>query len=217
MYNSGFIGDIPFGKENEGGIIYGKINTIGKVQWVDQISSTYIHPFGCLMGTDGKGTLFLAGQGGEKFGSITNIGTWQSLFFAKTRDTTFVIPNKLRGKVFDDVNKNCLQDPGEEPLVYHLLKAEPGPYYASTDQDGKYVMELPKGSYQISQMNDQEGLILRQNCPTTNGVYAVDLQSNGKDTSGFDFGNEVTRLPLLKVNVLLRLATAIGDMRLLTT
>ncbi|WP_378410102.1 DUF7619 domain-containing protein [Rhodocytophaga aerolata] len=201
MSNRGLIGDTVFGEDNKGGMILGKIDGSGKVQWVEQITGSILGTYGFTMGTNGKGHLFLAGLGGEKFGAITDIGTWQSLFFTKVRDTTFVIPNKIRGKVYHDVNKNCLQDSGEEPLAYHLLKAEPGPYYASTDQDGNYLMELPKGIFSISQINDREGLIVGQHCPINNGAYSISFLSQSKDTSGFDFGNKVTRLPLLKVNV----------------
>jgi gliding motility-associated-like protein len=201
IHNRGLIGEIPYGEDSKDGIFMGKISQSGKVEWLNHIYSSSFGTLGTTMSTDGKGSLFLAGQGGEHFGNIQDYGSLNTVFYTKIRDTTYIIPNKVRGKVYDDSNKNCLQDPGEEPLAYHLLKAEPGPYYASTDHDGNYIMELPKGSFKISQINNTEGILVKQHCPINNGSHSVNLLSQGKDTTGFDFGNEVTHLPLLKVNV----------------
>jgi gliding motility-associated-like protein/uncharacterized repeat protein (TIGR01451 family) len=203
MIYRGMIGNTPFGVNYEGGIFYGKISQSGQVQWVSQILPAYFDNFnaGSHMATDGQGNLFLAGLGGHKFGAITNYGTNQSMFFTKIRDTTFTRPAIVRGKLFEDANRNCKPDPNEAPIPYQLVKAEPGPYYASTDSSGNYRLELPEGTYQISQIAGAQGLELQQTCPAPPGNYTVTFDSYGKDTTGFDFGNQVTRLPLLKVDV----------------
>ncbi|QHT68052.1 hypothetical protein GXP67_16090 [Rhodocytophaga rosea] len=201
MVYRGLIGNTPFGVNYDVGNFYGKINQSGTVQWINQILRSSTYNIGNHMATDGKGNLFLAGQGGQKFGHITSYEEERSVYLTKLRDTTFITPSQIRGKVFNELNNNCKQDANEKPLANHLLKAEPGPYYASTDKDGNYQLELPKGTFQISQITQVQGLFVEQTCPANPSTYTITINSYGKDTSGFNFGNQVIPYPLLKVGI----------------
>lgn len=51
--------------------------------------------------------------------------------------------NFIMGRVYLDVNMNCIQDAGEPGLPGRIITASPGPYYASTDANGDYVLATP--------------------------------------------------------------------------
>lgn len=56
----------------------------------------------------------------------------------------------IRGHVFLDLNNNCQFDPNDKPLREHLVRAMPGPQYASTAADGSYVLFVEPGTYTIT-------------------------------------------------------------------
>jgi hypothetical protein len=51
--------------------------------------------------------------------------------------------NVIRGRVYNDVNVNCLMDGGEMGMGGRVVTASPGPYYGSTDVNGDYTIETP--------------------------------------------------------------------------
>ncbi len=109
--------------------------------------------------------------------------------------------NVIRGNVYEDAGAGS---PGARlPAEGMVVKAEPGPYYASTDGLGNYSLYVDKGTYTVSQLHppDLRGMQRQQTHPAAPGTYSVTFNAYGKDTAGFDFGNQVMRLPFLKVNV----------------
>jgi PKD repeat protein len=58
----------------------------------------------------------------------------------------------VEGRVYSDVNSNCIVDDGEA-LQGVLVRAQPGPYYSYTNQDGLYHFYLDPGSYVIDVVN----------------------------------------------------------------
>lgn len=60
------------------------------------------------------------------------------------------IANGISGYVYLDKDSNCLRDAEDHALNQIIVKAEPGPYYASTDDNGFYVLKVPKGKYTLS-------------------------------------------------------------------
>jgi hypothetical protein len=131
---------------------------------------------------------------------------YDNVFLSKLADTTFVAnptPNTVSGKIFHDKNANCRWDAGEEVVARQILKAEPGPYYTSSDSSGNYTLYVDKGTYTITQVlpADEISRQIKQLCPIPSSLYSITFNSYGKDTSAFDFGNQISTQPLLKVEV----------------
>jgi len=57
----------------------------------------------------------------------------------------------ISGRVFNDADQNCIQDPDEPGLPYRILTVQPGPRYGMTDAQGDYFIGMPFGSYTLAQ------------------------------------------------------------------
>jgi uncharacterized repeat protein (TIGR01451 family) len=108
--------------------------------------------------------------------------------------------NVVRGNIFADQNSDCISDPTEIKMENWIVKATPGPYYALTDTAGNYKLELPTGTFNITQVTPQSyGVIVGQTCALPG--YSISFNSYNNDTTGFNFGDTVTYCPYLFVNV----------------
>jgi uncharacterized repeat protein (TIGR01451 family) len=56
----------------------------------------------------------------------------------------------ISGKLIDDGNQNCFQDGNDEGIGSRIVTFMPGPFYASSDQNGAYAIYLPNGIYDVS-------------------------------------------------------------------
>ncbi|WP_165822090.1 DUF7619 domain-containing protein [Hymenobacter edaphi] len=115
--------------------------------------------------------------------------------------TTQLPSNLISGKVFQDANNDCQQQPAEPGLANMVLVAEPGPYYALTDNDGFYSLPVDTGRYTVRQLlaTPEPGRDVSQLCATSTGP--IGLSSYGNAVSGPDFGNAVSTAPILRVSV----------------
>ena len=80
------------------------------------------------------------------------------LMFGGCGDTTyFTIPDlgptcgHVSGSVAIDVDENCVLGFGEVRIPEMILEFQPGPYYATTDIQGNYGINLPMGNYTVTQ------------------------------------------------------------------
>ncbi len=92
--------------------------------------------------------------------------------------------DSVRGKVFADLNGNCVQDVAESPIMNRGILANGGQFYAWTDANGEYDMGLAAGSYAINEY--MTGLFLPSNC-VPGGTYNVTLAGNV--FTGLDFAD----------------------------
>jgi uncharacterized delta-60 repeat protein/uncharacterized repeat protein (TIGR01451 family) len=114
-----------------------------------------------------------------------------------TSTTTFI-----QGKVFVNKNGNCTQETGEKFQLYRILKAEPGPYWASTSGTGNYQILADTGNYTIKQVKSSlEQLLEVQYCPPNGADQTADLAQYGDTVTGVDFSNTIQECPLLKIEV----------------
>ncbi len=107
--------------------------------------------------------------------------------------------NRIEGHIFKDGNDDCLQQTDEIPLSGWLVKVEPGPVYAITDENGFYTLYVDEGDYTVSQpvMKDY----WESDCPSPN-EYAVSFESLGETSTGNDFANKALfECPLLDVSI----------------
>lgn len=106
--------------------------------------------------------------------------------------------NYISGKVFYDINNNCQQDNNEIPISSALIKSEPGPKYATSDNTGFYSFS-DTGNFTISQII-QNPLWL-QSCPGGNGTYSV--TSNTCSSSNINHFADTLSVycPILEVDI----------------
>lgn len=122
------------------------------------------------------------------FASSDHVDEWRRPALILTLDcgSTQTCSNVLSGFIYDDSNSNCSFESTETPKEGWMIKVEPGPFYALTDENGFYSLNVPLGSYQVSQIlpNDfwYEG-----NCPD-GYVYNVDVINEGDSIGDLNFG-----------------------------
>ncbi|MEI7587670.1 hypothetical protein, partial [Runella sp.] len=108
------------------------------------------------------GGYFIACQDYEYFG-----------LFIKTDSLGRTFPNYINGKVKYDLNHNCINDNGEDPLLNWVITAEHSngkTDYALTDSTGGYEINIDTGQYTLK--IHPPGPVWQ---PCNNGVYQVDL------------------------------------------
>jgi hypothetical protein len=110
--------------------------------------------------------------------------------------------NKIRGQIFADPNANCTREASEPGLDNYIVKAEPGPYYASADPQGNFTLSVDAGEFTVSQVLPRhKGLLVGQTCPVAEGTYAVRFASDDGEKDGIIFANAVAAHPFLSVEV----------------
>lgn len=58
--------------------------------------------------------------------------------------------NVIKGRLYNDLNSNCIQDAGENGLVGKTIIVTPGYYYATTDANGNYTVSTPNMTNTVS-------------------------------------------------------------------
>lgn len=102
----------------------------------------------------------------------------------------------ISGKVFDDVNENCLQDEGEAGIAGVLLKKEPLTQYAFTDANGSYSFRVDSGvSYSIQPVS---GLSRWQSLECYK-ERSAGINRVQPDSSGLDFAVGTIECPELRI------------------
>ncbi|MBP7448661.1 MAG: T9SS type A sorting domain-containing protein [Flavobacteriales bacterium] len=98
--------------------------------------------------------------------------------------------SNISGKVFMDYDEDCVKT-GVEPLrTNSLLQFEPGPYFASTGANGVYSLNVPNGTYDVTEITSDA----QQHClpePITvnaNGLTVLDFA----DTALVDLDVQIT-------------------------
>jgi gliding motility-associated-like protein/uncharacterized repeat protein (TIGR01451 family) len=105
---------------------------------------------------------------------------------------------QLRGKVVASQNSNC--DTTQVGIANMVIKAMPGPIYAMTNENGRYTMNLPVGTYSIAQVLPRKrNMVITQACPAT--TPKVIVKEPGEKLTPVSFGNNVLLLPYLEVDV----------------
>lgn len=103
----------------------------------------------------------------------------------------------VSGKVYNDVNTNCIQDTLENGLRNTMLQAMPGPYYASTNTSGEYSMVLPFGNYTITQVLPT---YYNEICPVS-GSYSLVVDSVTNTFTNIDFADSVISVQDVRVQL----------------
>ncbi len=98
-----------------------------------------------------NGVFYVAGSG-QSFGNneFATVGAHQgsSGGFADAVLARFGTGG-VGGRVFFDLDEDCVEDSMEWGLSGKVLEFQPGPYYASTTESGDYGLDLPPGTYTV--------------------------------------------------------------------
>ncbi|MFT7613743.1 MAG: hypothetical protein ACI9J3_002721 [Parvicellaceae bacterium] len=94
--------------------------------------------------------------------------------------------NLVEGNVYDDVNANCNQDPGENGLSNWMVKITPGPFYAITDANGYYSAWINNSTYNVEVIS-YNNYLWDSVCPVAPAYNIVTPAVAGDTVSGIDF------------------------------
>lgn len=99
----------------------------------------------------------------------------------------FTIPDngtlcgQVNGRIYVDGNANCLFAGGENTVPNTLVKITPGPYYAVTNANGQYSVNLPYDTYTFTEQHP----VLVQSCPVQVTVNSgTPIQNNNIGCAG---------------------------------
>jgi uncharacterized repeat protein (TIGR01451 family) len=111
--------------------------------------------------------------------------------------------NLVKGRVYEDKDLNCAFNQGDSMVVGGLIKAEPGPYYTTTDKNGNYTLRLPKGEYtirHIANKNNFNEAIWEYHC-LENDVYSLNITGTNEEIKAKDFALSRKACAKLKVDI----------------
>ncbi len=111
--------------------------------------------------------------------------------------------NVITGKIFRNLDNNCIQNPNEELFMNRVVKTLPSTYWGNTLNNGQYSIQTDSGAYEVVQVKSPlETIFESQYCPPNNQGREVSFGSSLNDTiSGIDFVNNVQNCALLSVQV----------------
>lgn len=114
-----------------------------------------------------------------------------NIFLAEISNTFIETPFYIiKGKSFHDLNANNKFDEGEIGIKSNIIKAEPGPVYATTNYNGDYELKLGAGNYTVEQViPGYTTKIITQTFPTEAYAVQVDSQNSGKND--YDYAHQV--------------------------
>lgn len=67
----------------------------------------------------------------------------------------------MSGQLYVDDDPDCAMDFSENRIPFSIVTVEPGPYYLTTDYQGRYSAPLPYGTYNLQEQHP----VLEQSCP----------------------------------------------------
>ena len=89
----------------------------------------------------------------------------------------------IKGNIVNDLNLDCANDAGDEPLKHWLVRATGnGVFYGISDSDGYYEIDVAVGDYEVEIVNPSQGIwmsctpLANVNIFDTNDVAEVDFQ-----------------------------------------
>jgi len=158
-----------------------------------------------------RGELYIAGayNGYQSFGSILlsekGYANLSNLFIAALQDTLLHYPgeNIISGTVFNDLNKNCIKDINETGINGAVVLAQPGSYFAVSDTNGNYTLNIDTGAFTISQFKTTfaDSTLNNQECPALGGTYLISYKTPGNKTFGLNFADTLTDCSILTISL----------------
>ena len=132
-------------------------------------------------------------------GSFNHPPFGNDLVLLKTDGQGNVFSNVISGRIFRDNAQNCQFDPGDSALVNQLIRVQPGGWFATTDSNGFYEVQVDTGNITLEALPPNG--YWNPDCPST-GIQTVYFPVPYDTADGVDFTFEpVVQCPLMRVNV----------------
>ncbi len=131
---------------------------------------------------------------------VSGLASSQTGFMLRTNARGVAFSNLLTGRVASDRNRNCVVEPADRALanwlIYATRRADGRRFYSSTDDNGRYTMNLDTGRYAVTAVSPGQLWALCQ--PVRN----VTFTTQKGDTTQADFSVKDSILcPLLEVGI----------------
>jgi uncharacterized repeat protein (TIGR01451 family) len=97
------------------------------------------------------------------------------------------INNLVTGKVFQDLNGNCIPDTNELGIANRPVIANGGDFYTYTDANGNYALHVDTGTYSIAEIPP---LYYTVSCPST-GVYTLNFPAQFDTIANNNFSDSI--------------------------
>jgi uncharacterized repeat protein (TIGR01451 family) len=114
-----------------------------------------------------------------------------------------VFPNWVRGHLYHDIDQSCTQTVGDSTIPQNLIVATHNTtnqqYWAFSQADGTYEINVPNGTYTISSANSYSAL-LWQNCANSLNTSALNGTTLSLDTVDI-FRQSLYNCPLMVADI----------------
>jgi uncharacterized repeat protein (TIGR01451 family) len=143
-----------------------------------------------------KNSIYLGGDISDVNGFSIGVGGWVML------GEKALLRNKISGKVYREINEDCVQNPGENPIIKSIVWANPGHYFSSTDQNGNYSLTVDTATYQVSPViSVRRAMMESKLCPQPSGTHQITFSKVDVDSTNVNFGNKFKPCSLLSVDL----------------
>ena len=120
-------------------------------------------------------------------------------FILSTDGLGNLFTNQLTGTVFNDINGNCIKDPGEDGWANRIVEVTPGPIYTMSDENGYYDITVGQGSHTVK-VDLPFDYLWEQSCPAD--VYNVEFTAPYDTINNLDFGQYIELFcPFMTISV----------------
>ena len=187
QFNSISVGQVDMDVDGRGNVYVASYGHSGKVFSADGSVQTAMPSYGTAVSVNRRATRLLSLSSGSD-------------------DVRFYVPaqqppvNFISGQLYDDANNNCQRENNEQLLRNVAVVAQPGGYYGLTDENGRYVLAVDTGRYQVTALPapNEVGRHLQQSCaPST----LINLRGYNNALQNIDFGFQCSTSPFLRVSV----------------
>ena len=97
------------------------------------------------------------------------------------------INNLVTGKVFQDLNGNCIPDTNELGIANRPVIANGGDFYTYTDANGNYALHVDTGTYSVTEI---QPLYYAIACPST-GAYTLNFPAQFDTSANNNFSDSI--------------------------
>ena len=101
--------------------------------------------------------------------------------------TGIYMHNLVTGKVFQDLNGNCIPDSNEIGIANRPVIANSGDFYTYTDANGNYALHVDTGTFNIGEIPP---LYYAVACPST-GVYTINFPAQFDTSANNNFSDSI--------------------------
>ncbi|MBO9700436.1 MAG: T9SS type A sorting domain-containing protein [Sporocytophaga sp.] len=182
-----------------------KIGPDGTPLWVDYIKGDTAD-IGKSITINSKGIITVVGNTystkltAGKYSDINSRGSLD-VFICQAIDP-FVLrkdQSLVKGKVYTEETVNCIPEAYEPGLRSFIIKAEPGPQYAISNDKGEFEFQLDTGTYKIThQLPALDDHYKNTNCTNE---YSVSLKKGQSYIENINFSDSLLNCPILTVDI----------------